>query len=115
MVEKWDIFYVDLDPTRGSEQRGKRPVLVISNEGVNRFLPICTVIPFSSYKGEEKIFPTELLIYKDDSGLSKDSILMFQQIKTIDQSRFIQPKVGEIKNDSLKKEINNKIIEYFDL
>lgn len=115
MVDKWGIFFVNLDPIQGSEQKGQRPVLVVSNDAVNKNLPICTVIPFSSYKGYEKIYPTELIINKTDSGLSKDSILMIQQIRTIDQSRIVGTKIGEIKNENIKTEINNKIKDYFDL
>lgn len=115
MVDKWEIFYVNLNPIQGSEQKGKRPVLVVSNEAVNKFLPICTIIPFSSYNGYEKIYPTELMIDKKYTDLPKDSILMIQQIRTIDQLRIIGPKVGEIKDNKIKNEINEKIKEYFDL
>lgn len=115
MVDKWGIFLVNLNPVQGSEQKGQRPVLVVSNQAVNKNLPICTIIPFSSYKGYEKIYPTELIINKIDTGLSKDSILMVQQIRTIDQARIVETKVGEIKNEIIKNEINNKIKDYFDL
>ncbi|MDD4077888.1 MAG: type II toxin-antitoxin system PemK/MazF family toxin [Bacilli bacterium] len=115
MVDKWGIFFVNLDPIKGSEQKGKRPVLVVSNEAVNRNLPVCTVIPFSSYKKNDNIYPTEVMVNKTVTSLYKDSILMIQQIRTIDQSRIIGTKVGEIKEESIKKEINDKIRDYFDL
>lgn len=115
MVDKWGIFFVNLNPIQGSEQKGQRPVLVVSNEAVNKNLPICTVIPFSSYKRKDKVYPTELFIDKINTGLSKDSILMIQQIRTIDQSRIAGTKVGEIKDEKIKNEINSKIKDYFDL
>ena len=115
MVDKWGIFFVNLNPIQGSEQKGQRPVLVVSNEAVNKNLPICTVVPFSSHKGYEKVYPTELFLNKIDTGLIKDSILMIQQIRTIDQSRIIGAKVGEIKDENIKNEINSKIKDYFDL
>ena len=115
MVNKWEIFFVNLNPIQGSEQKGLRPVLVISNEAVNKSLPVCTVIPFSSYKDNDKIYPTELMISKIVTGLSKDSILMMQQIRTIDQSRIVGTKVGEIKDYLIKKEINAIIKDYFEL
>ena len=115
MVDKWEIFFVNLNPIQGSEQRGHRPVLVVSNEAVNKNLPVCTVIPFSSFKPNDKIYPTELILNKIVTGLSKDSILMLQQIRTIDQSRIVGTKVGEIRDNIIRNEINTKIRDYFDL
>ncbi|MDD4000495.1 MAG: type II toxin-antitoxin system PemK/MazF family toxin [Bacilli bacterium] len=115
MVDKWGIYFVNLNPTQGSEQKGQRPILVVSNDAVNKNLPICTIIPFSSYKENDKVYPTELIVSKKDSGLSKDGILMIQQIRTIDQSRALGLKVGEIKGEVIKNEINIKIKDYFDL
>ena len=87
MVRKWDIYFLDLDPTRGSEQKGTRPILVISNDAVNSNLPIFTCIPFSSVKPGAKIYPTEVYISAEESGLPKDSVLMLQQIRTVSASR----------------------------
>jgi mRNA interferase MazF len=115
MVDKWEIYFVNLNPIRGSEQKGQRPVLVVSNEAVNKNLPICTVIPFSSYKTNDKVYPTEIILNKMATGLSKDSILMIQQIRTIDQTRITGAKVGEIKDEIIKNKINSKIKDYFDL
>ena len=58
MVNKWEIYFCCLDPTRGSEQRGTRPVIVISTDGVNHNLAVSTVIPLSRVKENEKIYPT---------------------------------------------------------
>ena len=80
MVSKWDIVFVYLNPVQGSEQGGKRPVLVISNDAVNRHLPIFTCIPFSSIKEGEKIYPTEIYFPKSQTGLTKDSVLMIHQL-----------------------------------
>ena len=115
MVKKWEIYFVDLDPTKGSEQRGIRPVLIASNDAVNTYLPVCTVIPFSSYKPGDKVYPTEILLKAEETGLEKDSILMFQQIRTIDISRLRSPAISTISNDSIKSKINIGLMEYFDL
>ena len=109
MVKKWQIYFVNLDPTKGSEQKGTRPVLIVSNNAV------CTVIPFSSYKPGSKVYPTELLLKKEDTGLDKDSILMFQQIRTIDASRLCTPVVNSITSESVKRRINETLIDYFEL
>ena len=57
MVNKWEIYFCNLDPTQGSEQRGTRPVLIISTDSVNHNLTVSTVLPLSSIKGDEKIYP----------------------------------------------------------
>lgn len=115
MVKKWEIYFINLDPSNGSEQGGKRPVLVISNDAVNNHLPIFTCIPFSSVKEGDKIYPTEIFLTKEESGLSKDSVLMLQQIRTVSVGRIINRKISEIKRASLRDRINNAIKEFFEL
>lgn len=115
MVKKWEIYFVNLNPIKGSEQSGQRPALVVSNNAVNTYLPVCTVIPFSSHSPGTKTYPTEILIKKENSGLKKDSILMLQQIRTIDAQRLISPAVSMITDESLKKSINFALKEYFEL
>ena len=115
MVRKWSIYYADLNPTKGSKQKEIRPVLVVSNNNVNKYLPICTVVPFSSCKKDTKIYPTEMFIPLKESGLGKDSILMFQQIRTIDSAKLKIPEVGALTNINTQRMINDKIMKYFEL
>lgn len=115
MINKWNIYYLNLDPTKGSEQKGKRPVLVISNDAVNDNLPIFTCIPFSYYKKGSKIYPTEILISSLISGLPNESVLMVQQIRTVSKERISGEKISSIVDDEMKKIINQRISEYFDL
>ncbi len=116
MVKKWDIYFLNLNPTKGSEQRGTRPVLVVSNDAVNKNLPIFTCIPFSSVKEGAKIYPTEVFLSKETSGLTKDSVLMIQQIRTVSRERISgSDKVSEIKNPETQSKINHAIMEYFEL
>ena len=114
MVKKWDIWFLNLDPTQGSEQKGIRPVLVISNDAVNDNLTIFTCIPFSSVKAGAKIYPTEVFLSSIESGLPKDSVLMLQQIRTVSEDR-IYNKVTTITDSKLKEKINNALIKYFEL
>src|SRR5574344_712774 len=114
MINKWNIYYLNLDPTKGSEQKGKRPVLVISNDAVNDNLPIFTCIPFSYYKKGSKIYPTEILISSLISGLPNESVLMVQQIRTVSKERISGEKISSIVDDEMKKIINQRISEYFD-
>jgi len=114
MVNKWDICFCVLDPTLGSEQRGTRPVIVVSNNAVNHNLPIATVLPLSSVKPTDKIYPTEVLLEADVTGLPKDSVAMVQQIRTITHSR-LKPSVGSLQNEIAKENILEAIRLYFEL
>jgi len=76
VVYQWNIFWANLDPGKGSEQAGKRPVLVISTEEANEVLPVVTIMAITLLKEGRKIYPTEVLIRAEDTGLSKDSIAL---------------------------------------
>lgn len=115
MVKKWEIYFLNLDPIQGSEQRGIRPVLVISNDAVNAHLPLFTCIPFSSVKPGAKIYPTEIFLNQAQSGLPKDSVLMLQQIRTVSTTRISGNKISEINDPILQATINQGIKDYFDL
>lgn len=114
MVNKWEIYFCNLNPTQGSEQRGTRPVLIISTDSVNHNLTISTVLPLSSIKGNEKIYPTEILLSRDVTGLPKPSVAMVQQIRTIAHSRLTN-KVGTIVDKETKTKILEACRSYFDL
>ena len=79
------MFYADLDPIVGSEQRGIRPVLIIQNDLGNKHSPTVLVAPISTKK--EKILPTHILIKQFDK-LRHDSIVMLEQVRVLDKSRF---------------------------
>lgn len=114
MVKKWDIWYLSLDPTEGSEQKGIRPVLVISNNAVNDNLTVFTCIPFSSVKIGTRIYPTEVFLSTFESGLPRSSVLMLQQIRTVSESRLCK-KVSSITDDRVKEKISDAIKRYFEL
>ena len=114
MVNKWEIYFCNLDPTTGSEQRGTRPVLIISTDSVNHNLTVSTVLPLSSVKPTDKIYPTEVLLPTAISGLPKLSVAMVQQIRTVSHSR-LQNKVGMITDEPTKQNILSACKDYFDL
>lgn len=114
MVNKWEIYFCNLDPAAGSEQRGTRPVLIISTDSVNHNLTVSTVLPLSSVKPTDKIYPTEVLLPTAVSGLPKLSVAMVQQIRTISHSR-LQNKAGAISDTETQKKILTACREYFDL
>jgi len=116
MVKKWEIYFLDFDPADGSEQRGVRPALVVSNDSVNKHLPVFTVLPFSSIKDGMKIYPTEVELPAQSTGLPKDSVAMVQQIRTVSAGRLRGlTKAGEITDKVCREKINRALIEYFEL
>jgi mRNA interferase MazF len=114
MVNKWDICFCKLDPTQGSEQKGVRPVLVVSNNAVNHNLPVSTVLPLSSVKPTDKIYPTEVMLDAGITGLSKNSVAMVQQIRTFAHSRLETP-TGSLKNAEARERILEAVRMYFEL
>lgn len=111
---KYNIYWADLNPVIGSEQSSRRPVLIISNNIVNEILPIVTIIPLTSIKENRKIYPTEVFLSKADTQLSKDSVALIHQIRTISKNRLIK-KCGNIENNTLIEKISSTLKLYLDL
>jgi mRNA interferase MazF len=114
MVNKWEIYFCNLDPTKGSEQRGTRPILIISTDSVNHNLTVSTVLPLSSVKENDKIYPTEIMLPTEISGLPKLSVAMVQQIRTISHDRLTN-KVSTITDEKTQQKILEACRIYFDL
>lgn len=110
---QWHVFLASLDPSQGSEQAGKRPVLVISREQINQILPVVNVIPLSSHKGR-RIYPNEVLLPAKTAGLNVDSIALCFQLRTLDKSR-LEKDFGEIKDEGLKQAILDAMRFQFEL
>ena len=85
-MQQYDIYLADLNPTLGREQKGTRPVLIISNEYEN-ILDILTIIPITSLKNGRKVYPNEFFL---EYELEKPSILLCQQIRTISKERLVK-------------------------
>ncbi|MFA4982495.1 MAG: type II toxin-antitoxin system PemK/MazF family toxin [Candidatus Omnitrophota bacterium] len=100
-VKRGDIFYVDLNPTKGSEQAGRRPVLVIQNNIGNEYAPTVIIAPLTTRK-LSKEFPTNVNLKKGAAGLKEDSAVLLSQIRTIDKTR-LDKKVGNLSSDYMLK------------
>lgn len=88
-VQRGDIFFADLDPGVGSEQKGRRPVLILQNNVGNRFSPTVIIAPITSYVQKNRL-PTHVLITEEISGLGRDSVVLLEQIRTIDKKDFLE-------------------------
>jgi len=100
-IKRGEIFLANLEPVKGSEQGGIRPVLVIQNDISNKHSPV-TIIAAITSKVFEKEYPTNVFISKKESKLDKDSTILLNQIRTIDSERLIK-KVGLLDSLTLEK------------
>ena len=114
MVNKWDIFFCDLNPVIGSEQKGKRPVLIISSDAINHHLKVSTVLPLWSFKEGTRVYASEVLLGARETGLSKDSIAMVHQVRTLSHERFLN-KAGNIEDEPHRNIIEEAIRAYFEV
>ena len=85
-VKRGDIFYADLSPVVGSEQGGVRPVLIVQNDMGNRYSPTVIAAAITSRKDKTQL-PTHISVNADGCGLVKDSIVLLEQIRTLDKRR----------------------------
>lgn len=88
-IYKGDIVVADLEPVKGSEQGGKRPVVILQNNISNKHSPV-TIVAMITSKIFSKEFPTNVFLPKRDSKLKNDSTIMLNQIRTIDKSRIFK-------------------------
>jgi mRNA interferase MazF len=115
-VRRWDIYLADLDPSVGSEQGGeKRPVIVISNDGVNNSLNVVTVVSLTKIEGKRrKVYPFEVEIPKNILGTDHDSIVMPQQIRSISKLRLLT-RISRLEDEGFRAQIENRLLEHLDI
>ena len=111
---QWSIFWAELDPIKGSEQAGKRPVLIVSSEEVNQALPIVTVLSLTSAKFDRKVYSIEALLKASETGLDKDSIAMAHQIRAISKE-WLSEKCGRLDSEDSRERVQVAIKTYLDL
>ena len=106
IVKRGDIYYADLSPVVGSEQGGIRPVLVIQNDIGNKYSPTVIAAAITSQINKAKM-PTHIELAAKDYGLNKDSVILLEQIRTIDKRR-LREKIGRI-DDGLMASVHNAL------
>lgn len=94
VVKRGDIFYADLSPVVGSEQGGVRPVLIVQNDIGNKYSPTVIIAAVTSQINKAKL-PTHVEISANDFGLAKDSVILLEQIRTVDKRR-LREKIGKV-------------------
>ena len=105
-VKRGDIYYADLSPVVGSEQGGMRPVLIIQNDVGNRYSPTVIAAAITSRMGKTKL-PTHIDVYAERAGLARDSIVLLEQLRTLDKRR-LRERLGHL-DEEMMAEIDTAI------
>ena len=111
-IKRGDIFYADLSPVVGSEQGGLRPVLIVQNDVGNRYSPTVIAAAITSRMGKNRL-PTHIDVNGGDVGLAKDSVILLEQIRTLDKKR-LKEKMGHL-DEGMMNEVNTAIAISFGL
>lgn len=87
-LRRGQVVWVDLDPVRGSEDAERRPALIVSSDENNKFMPTVTVAPLTS--SVKRVYPFEVFVEGDEVGLSQDSKVQVQQLRTLSRERVVE-------------------------
>lgn len=88
MIKRGEIYFVDLNPIKGREQAGRRPVLVVSVDAINRQPLVVAVVVGTSSKNVQRDYPVNVRVAASESGLKEDTVFMCFQIRSLDPARF---------------------------
>ena len=108
MIKRGEIYYADLSPVVGSEQGGVRPILIVQNDIGNKYSTTVIVAAITSQINKAKL-PTHIELKSGDFGLQKDSVILLEQLRTLDKKR-LKEKVGEIEDLSVIKKVNDALL-----
>ena len=111
-VKRGDIFYADLSPVVGSEQGGVRPVLIVQNDTGNRHSPTVIAAAITSQTGKARL-PTHISLAALSCGLPKDSVILLEQIRTLDERR-LREHMGKL-DETMMKQVDGAIAVSFGL
>ena len=101
MIKRGELYYADLSPVVGSEQGGIRPVLIVQNDTGNKYSPTIIAAAVTSKLTKAKL-PTHIELSANEFGLTKDSVILLEQIRTLDKRR-LKERIGELSIDTMQK------------
>ena len=94
MISRGQIYFVDLNPTRGREQAGRRPVLVVSSDAINRQPLVVSVVVGTDAANVPRDYPTNVRVTARESGLPRDTVFLCFQLRSLDPARFVDSDTG---------------------
>ncbi len=101
MIKRGEIYYADLSPVVGSEQGGTRPILIVQNDTGNKYSPTVIAAAITSKLTKAKL-PTHIALNEGECGLMKDSVILLEQIRTLDKKR-LKERIGELPAPTMQK------------
>lgn len=111
-IKRGDIYYADLSPVIGSEQGGIRPVLIVQNDVGNKYSPTVIAAAITSQQDKSRL-PTHISVNGNECGLSKDSVVLLEQVRTLDKQR-LKERMGNLSVSDMNK-INKALTVSFGL
>ncbi len=112
LVKRGEIYYADLSPVVGSEQGGVRPVLIVQNDIGNKHSPTVIAAAITSQREKNKL-PTHIELNASSCGLAKDSVVLLEQVRTLDKRR-LKERMGELDSDAMSQ-VNSALSVSFGL
>lgn len=112
-LRKWDVAWAGLDPIRGHEQAGKRPVLIFCNDAISEPTGLVAVIPLTTWKKGRRVYPTEILLPKGSAGLQAPSRALAHQIRTVSAQHLSAP-VGRLEDSGLRAAVEKALTLWLD-
>ena len=100
-MQRGDVFEATLDPVEGSEQGGRRPVVIVSRDAINAVSPVVIVTPVSSFSNFTKIYPSQTVLQPGVGGLSVKSVAMAEQVRTVAKTRLTRF-LGHLPEEAIK-------------
>ena len=108
MIKRGELYYADLSPVVGSEQGGIRPILIVQNDTGNKYSPTIIAAAITSQINKAKL-PTHIEISANEFGLVKDSVVLLEQIRTLDKRR-LKEKIGELSQSKMQR-VNTALLK----
>lgn len=102
-VHRGEIYFVNLNPVKGREQAGQRPVLVLSIDAINRLPLVVTVVVGTKGENIAQDYPTNVRIFPKESGLPMETVFLCFQIRSLDAARFPPTSAGKLSNATMEK------------
>ncbi len=103
MIQRGEIYFVSLDPTKGRETTGKRPVLVLSNNTINKLPLVVTIVVGTKAHNITRDYPTNVRVSAKESGLPMDTVFLCFQIRSIDPGRFPAKPAGKLHENAMEE------------
>src|SRR5947209_912581 len=102
-IERGELYFVNLDPVKGREQAGKRPVLVLSINAINRLPLVATCVVGTKGENIDRDYPTNVRVSVAESGLPTETVFLCFQLRSLDPNRFLSGPVGKLSDSAMRR------------